>query len=173
MSATSDEAAEPEVTMAGSIRTMRGIGKQVVDIFEDAGYMMIVQLENFNGDDRRLWTAIQAKKDAGDHAFPDSYWRRLMTRCINIIYRARSAKATDYVPAEYMCPLTLDWFEDPVVTASGHSYSRAGIEEHLEESALDPMTRKEIRGMPLYPNIALRAAVDHYRLHFQCFRILD
>ena len=164
---------EQVVTMAASIRTMEGIGPQVVNVFEAAGYKLIIQLKNFNGDDRLLWEAILAMKEAGEHAFPEAYWRRLMTRCINVIYRARSSEAADYVPAEYMCPITLEWLEDPIVAASGQSYSRAAIEEHLTSSPFDPITRENIRGKPLYPNLALRSAVDHFRLHSQRFRILS
>ena len=94
-----------------------------------------------------------------------------MRRCI--IYRARSAQATDFVSDKYMCPITLDWFEDPVFVASGHSYSRHSIEGHLSRSALDPLTRMDISGKPVYANHALRAAVEHYRLHYQRFKILD
>eukprot|EP00798_Chlamydomonas_sp_ICE-L_P011732 gene11732-biopygen14937 len=97
----------------------------------------------------------------------------LMSRCINVIYRIRSAQASDFVPSEYMCPLTLDWFIDPVVTASGHSYSRAAIEEWLTTSSADPLTRTNIGGAPIYSNVAMKNALDHYRLHYQRFRILD
>lgn len=165
--------AEQEVTMSASICTIEGIGKQVVEVFEAAGYFTIQQLKEFNADDRRLWAAVEARKARVDHAYPDPYWRRLFTRCINIIYRARSAEATDFVPDEYMCPITLDWYLDPVVTASGISYSRHAIEEHLQNSQLDPATRMDLSGNPLYANIALRHAVEHYRLHFQRFRILS
>ena len=67
-----------------------------------------------------------------------------MTRCINVIYRARSSESADFVPHEYMCPLSLDWFEDPVVTASGHSYSRSWLSEHLDHSQSDPLTRMDL-----------------------------
>lgn len=157
--------------LEGSIRTMEGIGQQVVEILEAAGYAMIVQLKNLRPFDyKRIFTAIQAKSQKEDHAFPDSYWQRLMTRCIAVIYRAKSVEAADYVPAEYMCPLTLDWFEDPVVVANGQSYSRAAIEENLLITVLDPLTCEDIQGKPLYPNIMLRRTVEHYRLNFQRFR---
>jgi hypothetical protein len=72
-----------------------------------------------------------------------------------------------------MCPLSLDWYEDPVVTASGVSYSRAYLEEWLESSSADPVTRTDLAGSAHYPNVALRNLVDHYRLHFRRFRVLD
>ena len=158
--------------MSSSIRLIEGIGPQVVEIFEAAGFQTIGQLKCFNGQDRLLLDTINARKASTNKQFPESYWKRLFTRCINIIYRARSAEAADFVPHEYMCPLSLDWFHDPVVVATGMTFSRAEILEHLEHSSACPITRIEIRGKPMYDNLAMRAAVEHYRLKHQRFRIL-
>ena len=87
--------------------------------------------------------------------------------------------STDIVSsqAQYMCPITLDWFHNPVVVASGISYSRDAIEEHLGRSSLCPVTRMDLTNTPLYDffffNITLRNVVEHYRLHHQRFRILS
>ena len=165
---------EQEVTMSASVRTIRGIGPQAVEVFESAGFVTIGQLRAFDNDDARLWDAIQrikATKGVVEHL--PSYWKRLLTRCVNVAYRVRSAEATDFVPDEYMCPISLEWFEDPVVVASGQSYSRRWLEEHLQHSRYDPLTRIEIAGKAVYSNVALRNAVDHYRMNFQRFRILS
>ena len=166
-------AEEQEVTMSASIRTMTGIGPQAVELLELAGFRTIGQLRNFDQDDRRLQEALNKLKSRSNHPRPESYWRRLSTRCINVIYRARSAHATDYVPCEYMCPLTLDWYDDPVVAASGVSYSRHALEDHMRDSQLDPTTDMDLTGKPIYDNTAMRDATDHYRLHYQRFRILS
>ncbi len=162
---------EREVTMA--LRDIEGIGQQAVDVLEAAEFKTIKQLRCFDdGGYRRIWSAIEAREERERDAYPRSYWRRLMTRCIDIIYRVRSSEAADFVPVQYMCPITLDWFQDPVIVASGASYSRHAIEEHLVDSHLDPLTRKDLTGHPAYDNIALRDAVEHYRLHQQRFRII-
>jgi hypothetical protein len=163
---------EQEVTMSSSIRIIEGIGPQVVEIFEAAGFRTIGQLKEFNGQDSLLRKAIEGRKTTDEREFPESYWKRLFTRCINIIYRARSAEAVDFVPHEYMCPISLDWFHDPVVVASGITYSRTEILEHLENSTTCPITRIDIGGKPMYDNIAMRAAVEHYRLKHQRYRIV-
>src|SRR6476660_1809129 len=94
---------EQEVTMASSVRNIEGIGPQAADIFESAGFFTIERLKKFDREDAKLWTAIGVRypTDYRDRAFR----RRLMTRCIDIVYRVRSAKATDFVPHEYMCPI--------------------------------------------------------------------
>jgi len=171
------DAVEQEITMASNISSIRGVGQQAVDVFESAGYFTIQQLYNFDGEDRRLHGGLEVIKEKmkqqGLPDRPDSYWKNLFTRCINIIYRAKSAQATDYVPVEYMCPISLDWLHDPVVAASGISYSRSKIEEHLTHASIDPVTGIDLTGTPLYPNIALRNILNHYRLNYQRFRILD
>jgi hypothetical protein len=72
-----------------------------------------------------------------------------------------------------MCPITLDWFLDPVVVASGYTYSRHAIEEQLELRQEDPITRMDLTGKPVYPNIAMKSAVEHYRLNYQKYNIID
>ena len=161
--------------MTAMIRTMHGVGPQVVDIFESAGFFTITSLKHFNAKSRidELWAVINERKKSSAGIFQDSYWKRLYTRCINIIYRAKSEEATDFVPAEYMCPITLEWFHDPVVAASGISYSREAIEEHLERNSLCPVTRIDLTDSALYDNITLRKAVEQYRLHHKRFRSLS
>ena len=164
---------EQEVTMAASIGTMEGVGIAALEVFETAGFNQIGQLKAFNGDDVKLQAAINEIRQNPKNSFKDdAYWKRLFTRCINIIYRARSAEATAYVPAEYMCPITLDWFHDPVVAPSGHSFSREAIEEHLNHSPTNPLTREFLSKEQLYQNLSLAAAVHHCRLHHQRFGIL-
>ena len=66
-------------------------------------------------------------------------------------------------PPEYTCPITLDWLVDPVVAPSGHSFSRAAIMRHLATSRTDPVTRQPLAPGQLYPNRALRDAVERVR----------
>ncbi len=159
--------------MEKGIRTIKGIGFQAIQVFEEAGFYTVQDLKNFDGDESSLWRAVEKIRAEMKHALPPYYWRRLLSRCIDIIYRTRSIQASDFVPSEYMCPLTLDWILDPVVTETGHSYSRAALEEWLVKSRADPLTGVNmVGGTPLYTNIALSKAVDHCRLHYQHFRDL-
>lgn len=163
-------AEEQEVT----IDIMDGVGPAVLEVFRHAGYTTILHLKAFDAEDRKLQKAIDTIKGRADKAgFPPSYWKALATRCVNIIYRAKSAEATPFVPHEYMCPITLDWYDDPVVTPSGHSYSREAIVEWISRVQRDPVTRTSLSESQLYPNLQLRAVVDHYRRHHQRFSILD
>lgn len=160
--------------MSASIATMAGVGAATMEVFREAGYTTIQQLVVFDAEDRRLQEAIRRIKQRPEKAaFPASYWRAMGTRCVNIIYRARSKQATPYVPDEYMCPISLGWFADPVVAPSGHSFSRADILSWLERDGRNPMTREPLTIDQLYANKSLADAVNHYRLHHQKFSILD
>ena len=172
------EAPEQEVAMSASIDTMHGVGEAALEVFRLAGFKTIMQLKAFDVEDRKLKSAIAQIKTRPelDHR-PSSYWQALGTRCVNIIYCAKSAQATPYVPDEYMCPITLQWFDDPVVAPSGHSFSRAALLESLASDPRNPITREplsiEQAGKLLYTNFSLRHAVEHYRLNHQRFSILD
>jgi hypothetical protein len=163
-------AEEQEVTMSTRIESMEGVGPAALEVFNTAGFTTIGQLREFNGDDEKLHKAIHEIRSTMGRVHVNSYWRRLFTRCINIIYRARSAEAADYVPHEFMCPLSLDWYCDPMVAPSGHSFSRQWIEEHLKTSSRNPIDiDQKLSSGELYVN---RALADAVAVH-QRFRILS
>lgn len=51
---------------------------------------------------------------------------------------------------------------DPVVTPSGHSFDRTWILKHVDQSAVDPITRVPMTVNDLRPNYALKAACDDF-----------
>lgn len=165
---------EQEVTMIASIRTMEGVGPAAADVFETAGFKTIGDLRTFERDDARLLVAISTIRQQPEYFLRDaSYWKRLFTRCINILYKVRSAEAADFVPHEYMCPVCLDWFHDPRVAPSGHSFCRVCIDEHLSRSLTNPVTKEQLTMAQLYKNLTLKEAVNHHRLHRQRFSIVS
>jgi leucine-rich repeat protein SHOC2 len=64
-------------------------------------------------------------------------------------------------PAHLMCPITFAMFRDPVMLVeSGHTYERAGIEEHLRHSRFDPRSNVRVQSTTLRTNMAMRMTVD-------------
>ncbi|CAK0807574.1 unnamed protein product [Prorocentrum cordatum] len=51
---------------------------------------------------------------------------------------------------------------DPVVLSDGHTYERQHIERWLSHSTTSPVTRLELSKTGIYPNHALRNAIDEY-----------
>ncbi|KAG5181789.1 hypothetical protein JKP88DRAFT_141148, partial [Tribonema minus] len=44
-------------------------------------------------------------------------------------------------PAHFLCPISLDWLVNPVITPSGITYSRAELELWVRENGTDPIAR--------------------------------
>ena len=61
--------------------------------------------------------------------------------------------------ARFVCPITQDVMEDPVVVAqTGNTYERRAIEEWFATSNTDPLTNEELEDATLIPNNVLRCA---------------
>ena len=166
--------------MSDSIRNIDSIGLQAGDLFNAAGFHTMNSLKKCVSEGGRtmsditkaLRVAAEATKNIAQFDNPD-YRKRLVDRCVTIIYRARSAEAMDFAPAQYMCPLSLDWFYDPVITPSGYSYSRTWLVEHLKTSKTDPLSHDDIsKATQMFiENHALRAAVEHNRIHMHRYHM--
>lgn len=71
-------------------------------------------------------------------------------------------------PADFMCPIFLDLFEDPVVAEDGHTYSRAAIEGHFASGLVgrrpvkSPKTGLQM-GKALTPNSLVRRMAMNYK----------
>ena len=140
--------------MMDSITKMEGVGPATCEVFKEVGINTVMQLREFDSQqDALLLSAIRIIRRRYD--FDDAHWQAMMSRCLNIIYRAKSTQASGYVPNEYMCPITLDWFRDAVVAPCGHSFSRKAIEEHLLVKQTNPITGEELHSHKLYPNSAM------------------
>jgi hypothetical protein len=152
------------MAMSQPVSALDGIGPLAAEVFTQAGYVTMGQLKAFRADDRRIQGVIERMK-ASKPEYPTAFWRRLGTRCANIIYRVQSSEAAPFVPSAFMCPLSLDWFTDPVVSPSGHSYERGAVVEWIQRQGTDPLTRQPITVAELYPNRALLIAQDYHRRH--------
>ena len=149
--------------------TLESVGVQTLAVFRRAGWNSIGHL--FVGDayGQRCQDAIAALKAENPH-MPMAYWSALTRRCASIIYRVRSAEASPYVPQEYMCGLTLDWFHDPVVSKYGITYERSAITELVERTGNDD-SRRPLLLSELYPNHQMRAATEFFRLRHLRFSV--
>lgn len=92
-------------------------------------------------------------------------------------------------PDSFLCSITKDVMQDPVVAADGHSYEKAAIRKHIEIHhatmrrnmeeqgqeawtgwARSPMTNLELDDYYLIPNRSLKSAIADWRHRFQAFR---
>ena len=66
------------------------------------------------------------------------------------------------IPDGYICKVTYDLMEDPVITESGHTYERSAIEHHIKQNGnYDPFTRQAISTV-LYPNLLVKSLIDEF-----------
>ncbi|KAG2431713.1 hypothetical protein HXX76_009212 [Chlamydomonas incerta] len=83
---------------------------------------------------------------------------------------AESADLPDDMPPLFLCPITQDVMEDPVVAADGFSYERAAIEQWIASSTAagraaprSPMTNLAFEHKSLIPNRVLKSQIVAWR----------
>lgn len=88
----------------GEIAALRleGVGQATLEVFATAGFTTVYDLKLFKQEDERLRRAVETLEPS--YGFDSCHWKAMVSRCIGIIYRVRSAEAQDFVPEDYMCP---------------------------------------------------------------------
>ena len=67
------------------------------------------------------------------------------------------------IPDAYVCPISLEPMEDPVLAADGHSYERREIARHFDLGRrTSPMTGAPLPHTQLMPNHALKKAIQAF-----------
>ena len=80
-------------------------------------------------------------------------------RCLEC-FRARCQCAErPALPDAFLCPLTLEPMQDPVVTCDGQTYERGAIEQWLRQSSTSPLTGQQLPHLGLAPNVVLRGLI--------------
>jgi hypothetical protein len=67
------------------------------------------------------------------------------------------------IPHSFLCPITCDVMDRPVVATDGHSYELEAITRWLESHMASPLTNAPLHNTMLIPNVALRSAIDEWR----------
>ena len=65
----------------------------------------------------------------------------------------------DEMPLEYVCPISLEVFKDPVVLEDGYTYERHALEDWLRTHTTSPMTGAVLRTVNVFPNHVLRQLI--------------
>lgn len=65
----------------------------------------------------------------------------------------------DGVPERFICPLTLEIMEHPLMTRAGHSFERSAILGWLRRNDKHPLTRESLSPRDLVQNGALKAEI--------------
>ena len=65
------------------------------------------------------------------------------------------------IPNEYICPITLDIMDDPVLCEDGHTYERKAIQQLT--TSISPITRQPINKTKLILNRGLKECIERYK----------
>ncbi len=77
---------------------------------------------------------------------------------LKITLRERGAK----VPAAFLCPISLDIMNDPVVASDGFMYERDQIEKWLKNNNRSPMTGDQLSSKQLTPSHTLKSMIREF-----------
>ena len=66
------------------------------------------------------------------------------------------------IPAEYICPLTLEMFTDPVITVDGQCYERRAIEAWFQGHQTSPLSNAPLPSKHLIVNFALKKLIADF-----------
>ena len=78
------------------------------------------------------------------------------------VFGEEAKVALSQPPQGFVCPITLDLMEDPVVLEDGFTYERKAIEEWLEINTHSPMTGARVTKTML-PNTVLRVMINEWK----------
>lgn len=68
------------------------------------------------------------------------------------------------IPEDFLCPITQQMMENPVVVADGHSYEREFIDQWFKRgNRTSPLTNQPLDNFTLTPNLALKKAIIDFR----------
>ena len=67
------------------------------------------------------------------------------------------------IPDEFLCPITQEMMENPVVAADGHTYERAAIVQWLQGHRTSPLTNERLKHDTLTDNFALKKAIVAFK----------
>ena len=66
-------------------------------------------------------------------------------------------------PSRFICTMSQDVMEEPVMTADGFSYERSWIERWLRDNNTSPRTNMPLAHKLLTPNHDLKALIEEWR----------
>ena len=139
-----------------------GVGPITHKVFLHAGFSKVGELYPHSDQEQAVRSSAETLAiEGGSQA--SGHWRALATRCCTIIKCVRNPQFSEVLPEVFMCPITYEAFEDPVITPQGLTYERSAIERSLREGLVTPGDPEALLDHThLIPNRAMKDAVVYY-----------
>ena len=129
---------------------------------------------------QRLWSSgefsccLAGLCDKNDTDTVVQDWTAARRLCLNIVARVKSSHAAPFPPDHFVCPITYQLMEDPVListSSTGKSFEREATQEHFAQRMqdhtplTDPWSNQKVQRADLTPNLNLKEAIEDYKLH--------
>ncbi len=75
------------------------------------------------------------------------------------------------IPEYFLCPITQELMEDPVIAADGHSYDRKAITKWLQGHHTSPLTNQKLDHKMITQNFALKKTINAFKENLPKFQL--
>jgi hypothetical protein len=145
------------------------IGPFTTMMFENAGYQTVNQLRYFDtchiSDDYQRFVR-DTKTLEINQEYTNRFWRRMITRCMNIINLIQNVNAIPVSPEFMVCCISGCIMEEPVILPNGKSCERCEIEEWIDSGRKCPFTGEPLLKDQLISNRNLQDVLEDYNKHY-------
>ena len=97
----------------------------------------------------------------GERAEWDPYLWRPLSKEVRYLREQEDSDSLD-VPPAFLCPISREIMNDPVMASDGHTYERRSITVWLREKDTSPKTNAPLHNLDLTPNHTLRNAISEF-----------
>lgn len=73
----------------------------------------------------------------------------------------------DNIPEEFICPITKEIMDEPVMNEFGFNYEKYEIEKWMLNNNTDPMTNNQLNNRLLFPNFSLKNNINEWKNSYQ------
>lgn len=146
------------------IESIPYLGNRTIQVFHMAGLYKISDLYRDICLEAIQKTLIDMKENDELLKNNDLYWKGLETRVHTVINRVCCDKAKPIEPFYFLCPISWNLMEDPVMTKYGDSFERDVLVKWIKEHGMD-MYRQPLKETEIFENCNLRKAIDHFKQH--------
>ena len=101
--------------------------------------------------------------------------RYLLTECKDVAKKAKKAQQEkekiqstdqqymDDTSDDFICPITQEIMDDPVIAVDGHTYDRIAIEEWFTHKRVSPKTNVQLDSIALLPNHLIKRQITEWK----------
>lgn len=91
------------------IEKLHGVGPSTASVFREAGMRTVGEVKAQGHQHHLLQQAIDRLKEREEK--PARWWRRQASTCESVVIRLQSPNAEGHVPAAFMCPISMTWYQ--------------------------------------------------------------